>query len=51
MDEGRFELTVTADEMRNLDPMTYACGITIAQNGETIQYFIGSFPVLDGVVS
>jgi hypothetical protein len=50
-DEGQFELTFTASDMRNLDPMTYECGITITQNGETIQYFIGTLPVLDGIVS
>jgi hypothetical protein len=48
---GRFELTIEASAMRNLDPMTYECGITIEQNGETIQYFIGTLPVLDGIVS
>ena len=50
-DEGRFELTFSASQMRNLDPRTYQCGITITQNGETVQYFIGSLPVLDGIVS
>jgi hypothetical protein len=50
-DEGQFELAFTASQMRNLDPMTYECGITITQNSETVQYFIGSLPVLDGIVS
>src|SRR5262245_32971127 len=50
-DEGQFELTFTASDMRHLDPMTYACGITITQHDETVQYFIGTLPVLDGIVS
>ena len=50
-DEGQFELAFTASDMRNLDQMTYECGITITQNDETMQYFIGTLPVLDGIVS
>lgn len=51
MEEGRFELTFTAADMRRLDQMSYACGITIEQNGDVVQYFIGSLPVLDGITS
>jgi hypothetical protein len=50
-DEGRFELTIEVSAMRSLDSRTYECGITIEQNGETVQYFIGTLPVLDGIVS
>jgi hypothetical protein len=50
-DEGHFELTITATQMRTLCAMTYECGITIEQNDETTQYLIGKLPVLDGVVS
>lgn len=50
-DDGQFELTFTVDQMRGLDPMTYECGITIEQNDETIQYFIGTLAVLDGIVT
>jgi hypothetical protein len=57
-DEGVFELTLTAATMRNLDPGTYEVGITIesadaeANGDETItQYFAGTLPVLDGIVS
>lgn len=50
-DDGSFELTFTPDQMRSLCPMTYEVGITIEQNGETIQYLIGTLPVLDGIVS
>src|SRR5262245_27322170 len=49
--DGQFELTIAAGAMRNLHPLQYECGITIAQNGETTQYFIGTLPVLDGIVA
>jgi hypothetical protein len=48
---GRFELALPAGDLRRLDPITYEAGITIAQDGTTTQYFIGTLPVLDGVVS
>ena len=48
---GIFQLTFTVSEMRNLCQMQYEAGITITQNDETTQYFIGTLPVLDGIVS
>jgi hypothetical protein len=48
-DEGHFALVLAASDMRSLAPMAYACGMTIAQNGDTTQIFIGTLPVLDGV--
>ena len=48
---GRFALTIAADDMRRLNAVAYEAGITITQNGETTQFFIGTLPVLDGVVS
>jgi hypothetical protein len=48
---GRFEVTIAADDMRHLDAATYEAGITVAQNGDTTQFFIGTLPVLDGIVS
>ncbi len=50
-DEGVFTLTVPVATMRNLVQMNYECGITIEQNDETTQFFIGTLPVLDGIVS
>lgn len=50
-DEGMFELTIPVATMRNLEQMQYECGITILQSDETTQYFIGTLPVLDGIVS
>lgn len=49
--EGQFELTFTATQMRTLRPMTYDVGLTITQNDETTQYLIGTLPVRDGIVS
>ena len=46
-----FALSFTSDQMRSLRAGTYECGVTIAQNGETTQFFIGTLPVLDGIVS
>lgn len=50
-DEGKFVLTFTSTQMRNLCQRSYECGITITQNDETTQFFIGTLPVLDGIVS
>ena len=49
--QGVFALVIDADAMRGLAPMTYECGITVAQNGATTQYLIGTLPILDGVVN
>lgn len=49
--EGQFELTFTATQMRTLDAVTYEVGLTITQADETVQYLIGTLPVLDGIVS
>jgi hypothetical protein len=48
---GGFELSLPASDLRGLDPVTYEAGITITQGDTTTQYFIGTLPVLDGVVS
>lgn len=48
---GVFNLAIPAATMRSFCAGTYECGIVIEQNDETIQYFIGTLPVLDGVVS
>jgi hypothetical protein len=48
---GRFALTIPAEAMRALEAVAYEAGITITQNGETTQFFIGTLPVLDGIVS
>ena len=48
---GVFELQIAAEDMRALEPFTYEVGMTITQDGETTQHFIGTLPVLDGIVS
>ena len=48
---GHFAVTFAAAEMRALDARAYEAGITVTQNGETTQFFIGTLPVLDGIVS
>ena len=50
-DDGRFALTIDVDAMRGLDPVTHECGITIEQNGQTTQFFAGTIPIIDGIVS
>jgi hypothetical protein len=50
-DGGGFTLRFTVDEMRALCAGTYECGITVEQSGDTTQFFIGTLPVLDGIVS
>ncbi len=51
-DTGVFQASFTASEMRNLCAGTYDIGCTV-KNGseEPYQFFIGSIPVLDGIVS
>jgi len=51
-DTGIFQATFSAAEMRKLCAGTYDIGCTV-KNGseEPYQFFIGSIPVLDGIVS
>jgi hypothetical protein len=50
-DEGQFELTLTATQMRTLCAQQYEVGLTILQNGETTQFIAGTFAVIDGIVT
>jgi hypothetical protein len=48
---GFFTFTFTEAQMRDLDgSFSYEIGCTIRLNGVTFQYFIGTVPILDGVV-
>lgn len=47
---GVFQVKFVRSDMINLDPQTYKVGCTISDDDETVQYFIGTLPVLDGVV-
>lgn len=49
---GKFQIDITVDQMRALcAPETYDAGITMLIQGETVQLFDGTFPVIHGVVS
>lgn len=50
VDTGTFQWNFTRDQMSGLCARTYDVGLTIKQDDETIQLFIGYVPVLDGVV-
>jgi hypothetical protein len=48
---GIFQFTFTVAQMRGLDASrAYDLGCTILLNSVTSQFFIGSVPVLDGIV-
>lgn len=48
---GVFQWEFTEEEMRGMDASrAYECGCTIALNGTTKQFFIGTVNVLDGIV-
>lgn len=47
---GVAQIWFTMDDVRNLCAGSYSAGITITGNGETMQLFAGSVPVVDGVV-
>lgn len=49
--DGIFEWSFTALQMGGLCPMTYEVGITLTLNGGITQLFIGTVPVLDGIVT
>ena len=47
---GTFQAKLTADQMKTLMPKQYDVGVTIERDGIITQEFIGTIPVLDGVV-
>lgn len=50
--DGAFQVDMTAAQMRSLHaPDTYDVGITIVLQGETVQLFAGTWPIIDGVVN
>jgi hypothetical protein len=48
---GVFIVSFSLSDMQSLSPITYDVGCTILVNGETLQYIIGTIPILDGIVS
>jgi hypothetical protein len=51
VDTGVFQVTFAASDMQSLRPQTYDVGCTVTANGATLQYIIGTIPILDGIVS
>ncbi len=49
--DSKFQVDVTVDQMRTLCRGSYEVGITMLVQGETVQIFAGTWPVIDGVVS
>lgn len=51
-EDSKFQVDVTLAQMRALRaPETYEVGITADLQGETVQLFAGTWPIIDGVVS
>lgn len=50
--DSKLQVDITVDQMRSLcAPNTYEVGITMLVQGETVQLFAGTWPIIDGVVS
>jgi hypothetical protein len=49
---GTFRWFFTLDEMRGLCPGTYDTGLTLTSvdGTQTVQFFIGPLPIIDGIV-
>lgn len=50
VDTGKFEATITRDQMRQFCSGTYEVGCTLMRDGIITQQYIGSLPIMDGVV-
>ena len=48
---GLAEYTFPRSSMTNLRPDTYEVGGTLERGGETMQFLIGTVPIVDGVVT
>lgn len=51
IETGIFQWAFTAAQMSGLCAKTYEVGLTIVQDDQTIQLFVGTLPVIDGIVS
>lgn len=51
IDTGTFQHNFTRDDMAKLCARSYEVGCTLADADDTVQFIIGTLPVLDGVVS
>jgi hypothetical protein len=50
VDTGKFEAAIPRDQMRQFCSGTYEVGCTLMRDGIVTQEFIGSLPIMDGVV-
>jgi len=48
---SKFQIDFTVEQMRTLCRGTYEVGITMLLQGETVQLFDGTWPIIDGVVT
>jgi hypothetical protein len=48
---GIFECIFSSTQMKTLCAGTHDIGGTLTKDGETVQFMIGTLPVLDGIVS
>jgi hypothetical protein len=46
-----FTVAIARSELTSRDPQNYRVGCTIEQDDFTEQFFVGDFPIYDGVVS
>jgi len=49
--DGVIQWEFSADEMGSLCNRTYDIGAILTKDGQTVEFLLGSIPVLDGVVS
>lgn len=49
--DGVIQWEFSADQMGALCNRTYDVGATLTKDGQTVQFILGSIPVLDGIVS
>lgn len=49
--DGKFTASLTATQMRGLDAKQYDVGITVEIASDISQFFAGTQPVIDGVVT
>lgn len=50
VDTGKIEASIPASQMRQFCAGTYEVGCTLTRGGIITQEFIGSLPILDGVI-
>jgi hypothetical protein len=51
IDEDLFTISLTVDQTRALNVGEYEIGCTIEIDDEVTQFFVGTLPVIDGIIS